>query len=79
MTTKRAIATGLVAAAAGAGAYFLLSKRYEPTRRRLSAQIRKKAKLAADEASELAGRLRRNTKETLKDVAEITDKAAKNL
>ena len=66
-------------AAAGAGAYFLFSKRCAPTRQRLAEGIRRNTKIAVDEVSGIVGRTRKNVKTALQDVAEITETAAGNL
>ncbi len=79
MTTKQKVVTGLAVAGAGAGAYFLFSKRFAPTRQRLAQNLRERAKSLRDSTSTMAGRLRQNTKAALKDLAQVSESAAKSL
>ena len=79
MEAKKAAKTGLMMAAAGAGAYFLLSKRFAPTRKAWSDRLRKNAKMVVEEASAVAGQTRKNVKAALGDVSQLTAKAATNL
>jgi hypothetical protein len=79
MEAKRVATIGLLTAAAGAGAYFMFSQRFAPTRQKLATKVRTGTKYAIDEASRIAGDTRRNVKTALSDVSEITEKAATNL
>ena len=45
MEAKKVIKTGLLAAATGAGAYFLFSKRCSPTRQQWAAYLKNKVKV----------------------------------
>lgn len=79
MQARRVAAISLMTAAAGAGAYFLFSRRFAPTRQRLATKVRKGTKYAVDEASRIVGETRENVKTALKDVSSLTEKAAANL
>lgn len=79
MQARRVAAIGLMTAAAGAGAYFMFSRRFAPTRRRLATQVKTGTKKAIDEVSRIAGDTRRNVKSVLTEVSELSDKAASNL
>ena len=70
---------GLMTAAAGAGAYFMFSRKYEPTRRVLADKVRKNAKIAVNEVSRVVGQTRKTAKTALNDVAELSQTAASNL
>ena len=79
MEVKKVATIGLMTAAAGAGAYFLFSKKYAPTRSRIADKVRTGTKMAVEEVSRIAGETRKNVKTALNDVSEITDKAAARL
>jgi hypothetical protein len=79
MEAKRVAMMGLMTAAAGAGAYFLFARRFEPQRRRIADSVRSNAKVAVDEVSRVVGQSRRTAKTALKDVAEMSSTAANNL
>jgi uncharacterized protein (UPF0333 family) len=71
--------TGLALAAAGAGAYFLLSPKYATQRRRLAEKVKTSSKKAIDTVSTVAGETRKNVKTALADVSEVAGTAAKKL
>lgn len=48
MQAKKVATAGILAAAAGAGAYFLFSKRMAPTRKALGQKLRKGGQSIAD-------------------------------
>jgi hypothetical protein len=79
MEAKKVAATGFIVAAAGAGAYFLFSKRFAPTRKAWADKLRSNAKMVADETATVVGQTRKNVKAALGDVSEITAKAADKL
>ena len=79
MEAKRVAMIGLMTAAAGAGAYFMFSRRFEPTRRVIADKVRKNAKVAVDEVSRVVGQTRKTAKTALEDVAELSQTAASNI
>lgn len=48
MQTKRVAAVGLMAAAAGAGAWFLLGKKWAPARKTLGQKLKKTSQTVAE-------------------------------
>jgi len=48
MQTKKVAAVGLMAAAAGAGAWFLLGKRWAPARKSLGQKLKKTSQSVAE-------------------------------
>lgn len=54
MEAKKVATAGLIAAAAGAGAWFLLSKRMAPNRKALSQKIKRASKDVAEAVEAVA-------------------------